>query len=198
MDKIISTICILAILIICSSCQKETHQVGSTNYGIILDNQQGSYSSQVSIHQETGYQRILRQSYKGTLIYPAPDEGSSPFFTQQAVDLTPKQIRLDGNKGKNYLVMISADWCLPCKRMYPTMAELKKQGYIVYIFDTTIEEFQDYAALYNTNAYPTFIIFDKGKETDRTLGMTQEKWFKDHLKVKEEQQVEVDNPYEGL
>jgi thiol-disulfide isomerase/thioredoxin len=40
-----------------------------------------------------------------------------------------------GDTNRNYAVLISAEWCPPCKTMYKTIARLREEGYRVYIFD---------------------------------------------------------------
>jgi thiol-disulfide isomerase/thioredoxin len=169
-------------------------------------------SCPVKLEAETGYQQSLRRAYKGKLdrrdIYSliAPEkrnEEASKITGQEKVDFTPEHIKRQDNEQKNYVVMISADWCIWCKRMYPMMKELREKGYIVYIFETNREEFKDYAALYKVGSYPTFIVYDKAKEVDRTTGKTTEEWFKKRLKTRKEQEADVkpepsDTPYDGL
>jgi thiol-disulfide isomerase/thioredoxin len=40
-----------------------------------------------------------------------------------------------GDTNRNYAVLISAEWCLPCKTMYKTIAQLREEGYRVYVMD---------------------------------------------------------------
>ncbi|MHC4370202.1 MAG: thioredoxin family protein [Planctomycetota bacterium] len=40
-----------------------------------------------------------------------------------------------GDTDRNYAVLISAEWCLPCKTMYKTIAQLREEGYRVYVMD---------------------------------------------------------------
>lgn len=216
----LATICFLATLTVGSVSYGQYDQLGSSGNRVIDHNQQSpkfgwippselaqdrsdavSEASPVRLDEETEYQKSLRRAYNGRLDRRGPqgvyegDEGSPPIG---AKDFTPKRIKEQGNENKNYAVMISAEWCAPCKKMYPHMADLRKQGYIIYIFDTTKEEFKNYAALYAVNAYPTFIIYDKGKEVRRSGGITNKSWFKKHLKLKKDQKDEPSNPYDGL
>ena len=108
-------------------------------------------------------------------------------------------IKTDNNVNKNYVVMVSAKWCPPCQRMYPIMEELKKEGYIVYIFDVTKAEYRGYAKSYKVNFFPTFIIFDRGKIVNRTIGTTNKTWFQTNLKTKLEQVIKPpSNPYDEI
>ncbi len=96
---------------------------------------------------------------------------------------------------KNFVVMFSASWCPPCKKMYPVIDELKKQGYICYTYMLDSEEYKDLSAKYNVYAYPTFSIFEGGKEVKRTLGITNIEWFKKNLKLRKNQTVPDENLY---
>jgi thiol-disulfide isomerase/thioredoxin len=215
-----ATICFLATLTVGSVSYGQYNQLGGSGNGAVNHNQQSpnfgwvppseltpnTESSPVRLDEETEYHKSLRRAYNGRLDRRSPqgvyerDESSSPIG---AKDFTPKRIKDQGNENKNYVVMISASWCAPCKKMYPHMLDLREQGYIIYIFDTTQTEFEDYAALYAIDAYPTFIVYDKGKEVRRSEGLTNKTWFKKHLKLKKDQKdeepdVEPSNPYDGL
>lgn len=107
-------------------------------------------------------------------------------------------IKKDGNANKNHLVMISATWCAPCNRMLPMMEKLKKEGYIIYVFKVDKEGFENMDRLYKAKMYPTFLVYDGGKEVNRTTGSTTtEKWFRERLK-KEVKPEPKENPYENL
>ena len=139
--------------------------------------------------EDTPLQASLRTLYNGELGKVLQMNGQ-----EVEVDFTPELIKKAGYEDKNYLVMISASWCRPCKRMYPLMNKLRKEGYIIYVFDTTKKEFRNYRALYNVRAYPTFLIYDNKKEVKRSVGVTKEKWFKDNLKTLKEQNDEEKKP----
>jgi thiol-disulfide isomerase/thioredoxin len=124
------------------------------------------------------------------------------------LDFTPEQIKKDGNERKNYLVMISASWCLSCRAMYPSIKKLQKDGYIIYIFETTEDKYKNFDEEYKVKMYPTFIIYEDGQEVYRRTGPAPQDWFKERLKLKEDQEdqdepIEPDNntpvnPYDGL
>jgi thioredoxin 1 len=172
-------------------------------------------STPVDLERETERQQSLRRAYQGRLdrrstnpyrVFEATDLEKASTLTEaqgnSKVDFTPEHIKKQGNEKKNYLVMISADWCIWCKKMYPMLLEMRKEGYIIYIFETNRREFKDYAALYNVRSYPTFIVYDNAKEVDRTAGRTNKDWFLKRLKKKKDQEEEVekpdDKPYDGL
>lgn len=169
-------------------------------------------ATKIDTSEETEVQQALRQAYDGSLkrkdiyrawLQTARFKSSSEIVGSEGqvkMDFTPDYIKEQGFENHNYVVMISADWCKWCKKMYPDLLELRKKGYIVYIFETNRPEFKNYAALYKATAYPTFIVFDGGKEVDRTVGKTEEKWFTDRLVVKDNQKPvrEQYNPYKAL
>lgn len=211
-----ATVCFLAAFSVSSISQGQNNQLGSSGNGVADHNQQSlkfgwvppsGEASPVRIDEETDYQKSLRGAYDGRLDrrviepYRSFDPKGEIKESTKKKDFTPKHITKQGNENKNYVVMISASWCGPCKKMYPEMKKLREKGYIIYIFDTTKKEFEDYAALYAINAYPTFIVYDKGKEVRRSVGVTNKSWFKKHLKLKKNQKdekKEPNNPYDGL
>ena len=84
--------------------------------------------------------------------------------------------------------------------MYPLILSLRKEGYIIYVFDIESDEFKDYDAKFDVRAVPTFIVFDNGKEVTRTVGKTKEDWFHKNLKTRKVQEEEElnEHPYDGL
>lgn len=161
--------------------------------------------------QDNQVQKSLRRFYNGRLIRTIYDtiagNAQSPpantFVKTESgeLDFTPDIIKKAGNENKNYLVMVTASWCGPCRRMYPIMEELRKEGYIVYVFDITKKDFENFPALYNVHAFPTFIIFENGAEVTRKIGRTEKEWFTERLKTKAEQPDEPEKNtdiYDGL
>ena len=195
--KSLATICFLAVFISQSIGQEAAYQLDENNQWVVVNSKQSidlvripDWNRQITSKQVCRYyyefesrrQESLRYAYKGRL----------------SEDFIPPDIKKAGHEKKNYLVMLSADWCVWCKRMYPQMQQLRDEGYIVYIFDITKPGYEDYAALYNVKAFPTFIIYEDGKEIHRRPGATDQKWFRERLKTKQQQEEKPSNPYEGL
>lgn len=69
----------------------------------------------------------------------------------------------------NKLVIFSAEWCGPCKRMKKHVDDLPDHSRIVkYDFDIHAEK----AIEYQVEAIPTIIVLNKdGKEVTRRLGL---------------------------
>lgn len=76
---------------------------------------------------------------------------------------------------KNYtadqkvLVDIGATWCPPCRKMLPIVEELKTENYPVVVVDGGSQT--QICSEYNVSAFPTFIVFQNGKEIARKEGV---------------------------
>lgn len=78
----------------------------------------------------------------------------------------------NGDCKSRFIVMFSASWCGPCQKMYPVVESLRKNGYTVYVFD--IDKFPSAAKEAKIKAVPTFLIYDKGQEEQRLIGVQTE------------------------
>lgn len=80
--------------------------------------------------------------------------------------------------------------------MYPILKDLREEGYIVYIYTLDTEDFEDLDldSKFQIRAYPTFIFFDKGKETKRMVGFTKKKEFYPHLVKEKDQDIKKPTP----
>ncbi|MEQ1554922.1 MAG: rhodanese-like domain-containing protein [Ferruginibacter sp.] len=72
-------------------------------------------------------------------------------------------------KDKTVLVDIGAEWCPPCKKMKPITDSLENQNYTVIKIDggtqtTLCKEL-------NADAFPLFIVYKNGQETNRKQGL---------------------------
>jgi len=65
------------------------------------------------------------------------------------------------------LVDFYANWCGPCKMIAP---ELEKVESDIKVVKVDVDEFEELAREYGVMSIPTLILFDKGKETKRTIG----------------------------
>lgn len=94
----------------------------------------------------------------------------------------------------NYAVVFGSDYCVYCPRMYPVVAQLRKDGYIVLYIETP-----DYPGIFEQfelTAWPTTVIMNNGKPQMRFVGVTTSKKIARHLKTREQQGLkpEKDKP----
>jgi len=68
--------------------------------------------------------------------------------------------------------------------MHPIIEKLKAEGYIVYVFDVDRSQADEKL---RAQAYPTIVVFDKGKEIKRFVGVTAEFRIKGLLRTRSEQ-----------
>jgi thioredoxin 1 len=71
------------------------------------------------------------------------------------------------------LVDFWAEWCGPCRRMAPVLAELGSHFRSkAKIAKLNIDDQRALAQQYNITAMPTFLIFQNGQVVDRIVGAT--------------------------
>jgi len=84
--------------------------------------------------------------------------------------------------GKPTMVEFFAEWCPPCKKMKPTIEELKKSRKDVNIVSVDVDQNESLSLRYGIQNLPTQVYFDrKGKEVDRHEGYLGKKALEDKL-----------------
>jgi len=74
------------------------------------------------------------------------------------------------SKGK-VLVDFYADWCGPCKMISPILEELAKElAGKVKIFKVNVDKDEALSDSYNVWTIPALVVFNDGKEINRTAG----------------------------
>lgn len=92
-----------------------------------------------------------------------------------------------GDCQKNFLVFYTSKGCFPCRRMYPVIESLNKQGYIVYTI--VYEDDEKAVDTIGVKMFPTLIVYDGGKESVRLTGVQTESTLKLLLKKRAEQKT---------
>ena len=72
---------------------------------------------------------------------------------------------------KKVLVDFNADWCGPCKMMKPILEEMIKDNDNIKIVSVNIDDEDELAEKYNVFSIPCLVLFEKGKEIKRNVGL---------------------------
>jgi thioredoxin 1 len=91
--------------------------------------------------------------------------------------------RMDPNlKDQVALVDFSATWCGPCRQMAPVIKDLaeKYQGRVTMV-EIDISSRPDVATHYMVQSIPTLILFDRGREIKRFVGVQPGDVLEKHL-----------------
>lgn len=72
---------------------------------------------------------------------------------------------------KKVLVDFNANWCGPCKMLKPIIEEIAKNNEEIKIVSINIDEEEELSDEYNVSSIPCLVLFDKGKEIKRNVGL---------------------------
>ena len=72
---------------------------------------------------------------------------------------------------KKVLVDFWADWCGPCKMMGPVVDMIAEEQTDIKVCKADIDAYPDLALSYKVMSIPTLILFSRGKEVTRSVGV---------------------------
>ena len=72
---------------------------------------------------------------------------------------------------KLLVVDFFATWCVPCKKLSPTLDEVSEEfGDRVNIVKVDVDESEDLAMTYGIRSVPTVLFFKNGQQVDKFVG----------------------------
>ena len=105
-------------------------------------------------------------------------------YRGEVVHLSSAKFReLMTSESRPVLVDFWAEWCAPCRMLTPIIDKLAKKyaGKVVFA-KLNVDECPDVASEYGIMAIPTLILFVKGVEVDRIVGLVPEAYIESMLK----------------
>lgn len=81
------------------------------------------------------------------------------------------------------LVDFHAEWCVPCQKMAPIIDRLKEQFPGQKIVKIDVDTSTELAQYYKVKSVPTFILFERGEEKWRKMGLQSEESLTQSLQV---------------
>lgn len=69
------------------------------------------------------------------------------------------------------LADFNASWCGPCKTLKPILDEVASNNNDVKIVSINIDDEDELAEEYNVSSIPCLVLFDKGNEVKRNIGL---------------------------
>lgn len=70
------------------------------------------------------------------------------------------------------LVDFSAQWCGPCKRLFPLLDEISQEySERIYLCTLDIDEAENIASRYQVSSLPSLLFFLNGEVVDRIVGL---------------------------
>lgn len=72
---------------------------------------------------------------------------------------------------KKVLVDFNANWCGPCRMLRPVLDEISKENNNIKIVSINVDDNEELAMAYGVMSIPCLILFEKGTETRRNVGL---------------------------
>ena len=72
---------------------------------------------------------------------------------------------------KKVLVDFNANWCGPCQMLKPVVEEISNENDNIKVASVNIDDEDELAENYNVSSIPCLVLFENGKETNRSVGL---------------------------
>ncbi len=82
------------------------------------------------------------------------------------------------------LVDFNATWCPPCQALHPILEELAEEGGDFKIVTVDIDDQDELAEKYEVSSIPCLVVFEKGEESERKVGLQPKKRLQKMLGAK--------------
>ena len=85
------------------------------------------------------------------------------------------------SSGKKFVIDFYANWCGPCRALSPILEEISSE---IDIYKVNVDESSDLAREYGIMSIPCLILFDKGSEQKKIIGLKDKETLLDWIKTK--------------
>jgi len=108
---------------------------------------------------------------------------AAPAFASETIPYTPQGFDAAQKDGKSILVEIHATWCPTCKAQAPILADLEKDAKFrnLLVVHVDFDSQKDAVRRFGARMQSTLIAFKDGKETARSVGVTDRESIADLL-----------------
>jgi thioredoxin 1 len=89
----------------------------------------------------------------------------------------------DYDKGEKYILYFTANWCIPCKQIYPFLCELNNRADSFNIYKIDVDENEMLVDKFKITSMPTFILI-KDKQIIDTLSKSDKIKLSNMIKQK--------------
>ena len=85
------------------------------------------------------------------------------------------------NSDKKVLVDFNASWCGPCQMLKPIVEAVAAENNQVKIVSVNVDNEPELAEQYNVSSIPCLVLFNKGNEIKRNIGLVSQSAINDMI-----------------